>query len=107
MEFMDILNLILAIVAGLGTAIPLLIQLVKYIKEAAKSKNWSVLMTLVLEFMTDAEKLFATGAERKEYVMSKIKEMEKTLNCDVDEDVVSSMIDSIVRASKTINAKKK
>ena len=106
MEIMNIVSLVVAIVSGVSTCIPLIIQLVKYIKEAAKSKNWSALMALVLQFMTDAEKLFATGDERKEYVMSKIKEMESILNCDVDESVVSSMIDSIVKASKTINANK-
>ena len=107
MQIMDIVNLIVAIVSGVATCIPLIIQLVKYIKEAAKSKNWSALMALVLQFMTDAEKLFATGEERKTYVLSKIKDMEKMLNCDVDESVVASMIDSIVDASKTINANKK
>ena len=107
MEINDIINLIVAIVSGVATCIPLIIQLVKYIKEAAKSKNWSTLMTLVLQFMADAEKLFATGEERKQYVLSKIKDMEKTLNCDVDESVVANMIDSIVDASKIINTNKK
>lgn len=107
MDVMDIINLVVAIVSGIATCIPLVIQLVKYIKQAAKSKNWSALMALVLQFMTDAEKLFATGEERKEYVISKIKAMEGTLNYDIDENVVSEMIDAITEASKIINSEKK
>ena len=103
MEIMDIVNLVVAIVSGVATCIPLVIQLVKYIKEAAKSKNWGALMTLVIQLMTDAEKLFATGEEREEYVISTIKSMEATLNCDIDEDVIREMIATIVKASKTIN----
>ena len=103
MEVMDIVSLVVAIVSGIATCIPLIIQLVKYIKEAIKSKNWSALMTIVIQLMTDAEKLFATGEEREEYVISTIKSMEKTLNCDVDEKVIREMIKAIATASKTIN----
>ena len=106
MEVMDIVNLVVAIVSGVATCIPLVIQLIKYIKEAVKSKNWGVLFQLVLQLMTDAEKLFATGAEREEYVISKIKAMETTLNYDIDENVVKEMIASIAEASKKINVKK-
>ena len=103
MEWIDILKLIVAIVSGIAACIPLVIQLVKYIKEAAKSKNWTPLMQLVLKLMAEAEKNQATGAERKKYVIDTIKAMESTLNYDIDENVVSEMIDSIVEATKKIN----
>lgn len=101
------INLIIAILSGLATAIPLVIQLIKYIKQAIKSKNWSALMTLVLQLMTEAEKDYSTGTERKKYVIDTIKAMEGTLNYDIDENVISDMIDAIVTASKTINSEKK
>lgn len=107
MEIMDIVNLIVAIVSGIATCIPLVIQLVKYIKEAAKSKNWSALMTLVLNLMQEAEFKFATGEERKQFVLSSIKSMEGTLNYDIDEAVVASMIDSVIDVTKKINVDKK
>ena len=106
MEFMDILQLILAIVTGLVACIPLVIQLVKYIKTAAKSKNWTSLMQLILKLMTEAENNLLTGAERKEYVIDSIKAMESTLNYDIDEKAIAEMIDSIVDATKKINIKK-
>ena len=104
MNINDWVELIVAVLAGLATAIPLIVKLVQYIQKAAKEKNWTSLMQLVLQLMTEAEKNYSTGAERKEYVMDTIKSMEDTLNYEIDENVIGEMIDSIVAASKTINA---
>ena len=98
-------NLIVAILSGLATAIPLVIQLVKYVRQVSREKNWSSLVQLVLKLMVEAEQNYSTGAERKEYVIDTIKAMEGTLNYDVDEHTVAAIVDSIVEASKTINTK--
>lgn len=98
------IELIIAILSGLVTAIPLAIQLVKYVKAAIQEKNWSKIMKLVLNLMTEAEKVYLTGAERKQYVISAIESIKDTLNYQVDMDQISHMIDEIVKASKTINA---
>lgn len=100
-------NLIVAILSGLVTAIPLVVQLVKYVRAAIQEKNWSKIMQLVLNLMTEAEKNYATGAERKQYVISSIESIKDTLNYQVDMDQISQMIDAIVAASKTINAEVK
>ncbi len=100
---MEWVKLIIALVSGIAACIPLVIQLVKFIKEAAKSKNWAPLMQLVLKLMTEAEKNYATGTERKKYVIDSIKAMESTLNYDIDENVIAEMIDSVIKATKTIN----
>ena len=63
-------------------------------------------MQLVLKLMVEAENNYATGAERKKYVIDAIKAMEGTLNYDIDENVIGDMIDAIVAASKTINKKR-
>ena len=99
------INLIVAILSGLATAIPLVIQLVKYVRQVSREKNWSSLVQLVLKLMVEAEQNYSTGAERKEYVIDTIKAMESTLNYDVDEHTVAAIVDSIVEASKTINTK--
>jgi hypothetical protein len=99
------INLIIAILSGLVTAIPLVVQLIKYVKAAIQEKNWSKIMKLVLNLMTEAEKNYATGAERKQYVISSIESIKDTLNYQIDMDQISNMIDAIVAASKTINAK--
>lgn len=100
---MEVLNIVLSIITGIITAIPLIIKLVQTVQEAVKSKNWTNLMQLVLQLMTDAEKNFATGAERKQYVIDTVKAMEKTLNYDIDEEIISEMIDSIVLVTKKVN----
>lgn len=98
------IELIIAILSGLVATIPLVVQLIKYVKAAIQEKNWSKVMKLVLNLMTEAEKNYATGAERKQYVISSIESIKDTLNYQVDMDQISQMIDAIVAASKTINA---
>lgn len=108
MTFLDILfKIVVPIISGVATAIPLVIKLIQAIKQVVKAKNWTSLVQLVLQLMTDAEKNYTTGAERKKYVVDAVKAVEHTLNYDIDEDVLNEIIDSIVNASKTINADKK
>ena len=106
MEAVEILKLILAIVTGILTTIPLVIQLVKYIKLAIKEKNFGKIMPIVLELMKEAEENYQSGAEKKEYVMDAISKLSDTLGYEIDIDAVSDMIDAIVLASKYINVKK-
>lgn len=105
MNINDWVNVIISVLSGLAVCIPLVVKLVQFIRNNVKEKNWSSLMQLVLKFMTEAEVLYSTGAERKVYVMSAIKTIESTLNYDVDEEVISTMIDSIIEATKKINVK--
>jgi hypothetical protein len=100
-------TIILPIISGLVTAIPLIIKLVEVSQKNIKEKDWSMVMQLVLRLMTEAEENYSTGAERKEYVLDSIKALQSTLNYDVDLDAIGSMIDSIVKTSKQINVNKK
>lgn len=97
------INIILPIISGLVACVPLVIKLVEYIQKAAKEKNWTALMQLVLKLMAEAEANYKTGAERKEYVIDSINAIKDTLNYNVNMTVVSEMIDSIVDATKKIN----
>lgn len=99
------INLIIAILSGLVTTIPLVVQLVKYVKAAIQEKNWSKVLTLVLNLMTEAERMYATGIERKEFVMNSIESIKDTLNYQIDMNQISEIIDQIVASSKVINAK--
>lgn len=101
------IQIIVSIISGLLVCIPLVIKLVEYVIKAIQEKNWQNVMQLVLRLMTEAEKNFETGAERKEYVMDSILAMKDTLNCEIDMDAISAMIDSICDASKIINAEVK
>lgn len=97
------INAIIAILTGLVTAIPLVVQLVKYVQEAIKGKNYSNVMALVLNLMVEAEEKYSEGAQKKEYVIAAIKSMEKTLNYDIDEEAIGAMIDSVIDITKKIN----
>lgn len=107
MEFNDVLSLIVAIVSGISTCIPLIIQLVKYMKEAAAERNFGNIMKIVIDLMPEAEEKFSTGEARKQYVMSNIESLSNSLHYDVDLDKVSAMIDQIVATSKKVNVNKK
>ena len=105
MENFNILQAILSILSGLVVIIPLIIQLVRYIKSAIKEKNWSNLIKIVIELMEQAEINFKTGAERKEWVMSEVQRLGPTINYNIDMEVISNMIDSLCAMSKIINVR--
>ena len=100
-------NIILPIISGLVACVPLAIKLIEYIQKVTKEKNWTALMQLVLKLMIEAEANYTDGTDKKSYVMCSIEAIRKTLNYDVDMDVVSEMIDSIIEATNKINTKKK
>lgn len=98
-------NLIVGILSGLAAAIPLIIELVKWVKIAIKEKNWAKLLELLTAFMKEAEVKFETGAERKEWVMMAIKASAETINYEIDEKVISDLIDQLCAMSKVVNGK--
>ena len=102
---MEWLELAVSILAGLAATIPLVIELVKYVKKAIKEKNWNLILNLVLKYMSVAEEKFATGAERKEWVMAMVLESAKTVNYDLTPDVLSKLIDDLCSLTKVVNVK--
>ncbi len=100
-------EIIVAILTGIATCIPLVIKLIQVIKDSVRAKNWAPLMQLLLRLMTEAEANFSTGAEKKKYVLDSVQALESSLNYDVDMEAISAMIDAIVNASKSINVNKK
>lgn len=99
----DTLELILAVVSGIATAIPLVIQLSKWIQRAVKERNWSRLMDLVLAYMVKAENLFDDGATKKQWVMEMIQQSAETINYEIDMDMVSALIDNLCKMSRKVN----
>lgn len=102
---MNWLELAVSILAGLAVAIPLVIKLVEYVQKAVKEKNWGVVLNMVMNYMSIAEEKFATGAERKEWVMAMVEESSKTVNYDVDMNVISALIDNLCTMTKLVNVK--
>lgn len=100
------IDYLLTIVSGLAVTIPLVIKLVEYVQKAIKEKNWDKLLNLILVLMKEAEEQFATGAERKEWVMSMVETSSEHINYDIDMDEVSKLIDSLCEMSKVVNGTK-
>ena len=96
-------NLIVAVLTGLATAIPLVIQLVKFVQQSIKEKNWQDLLELVTNLMKEAEGKFDNGIDRKEWVMTCVKATADTINYDINMDVVGELIDSLTEMSKIVN----
>ena len=63
---MDWMQLVVSILAGLATAIPLAIKLVEYVQKAVREKNWGEMLKMVMKYMETAEEKFDNGADRKE-----------------------------------------
>ena len=105
---MEWLKFAAEILSGLIVAIPLVIKLVQYVKRAAEERNWNQIVSLVLEYMKSAEKMFDEGKIRKEYVMSAVQASAKGIDYPLDDVAlakISDMIDSICDAAKVINTK--
>lgn len=100
---MDWLEFTVAILSGLAAAIPLIVQLIKYVKQAIKEKNWAQVLNRVIDLMETAESKFAEGAERKEWVLAMLKASADSINYDIDYDAISKMIDTLCDMSNVIN----
>lgn len=100
---MNILQSVLSILSGLIVIIPLIIELAKYIKALVKEKNWSSVVEMILNLMSEAEFKFSTGEERKAFVMAELSALAKTVNYDFDWEVISKMIDDLCAMAKKVN----
>ena len=100
------IQIVISILSGVLVAIPLIIKLIEVVKNATKEKNWNLLMKMTMDYMTEAEKNIASGAERKEWVMSMVIASAANINYPMtDDDVkkIEDLIDSICDASKILN----
>ena len=106
MDFNYWIQIAISILSGIAVAIPLIIKLVNVVKDSVKEKNWNLLMKMTMDYMTEAEKNIASGAERKEWVMSMVIANAANINYTMtDDDVkkIEDLIDAICDASKILN----
>ena len=104
---MEWYEIIISILSGIATCVPLVISLVKYIQKAAKEKNWNKLVVVISNFIAEAETLFHDGASKKDYVINSVLAIAKTIDYPVDKDMLGELIDSLVALSKKVNIEKK
>lgn len=99
-------EVIVDVLSGLVIIIPLVVELVKYVKIAAKERNWDKLLGLIANLMMQAESKFDNGEDRKEWVVMMVKASADTINYDIDIEQVERIIDSLCVMSKNVNTSK-
>lgn len=100
-------DLFYSVLSGLAICVPLVVKLGIVIRNLVQEKNWSGIVAFALDYMAEAETLFESGAERKEYVMQMVESSAKLVNYNFDNEAkekVSEMIDAICDASRVINS---
>ena len=106
MESTQIINVIVAVLSGLAACIPLVLKLVQYVKKATQEKNWAGLLNLVMALIEQAEKKFADGATRKEWVMAMVQTSAEYVQYPMDVQALGNMIDQLVTLTKRVNVSK-
>ena len=99
----QIVSLIVALLTGLATCIPLVIKLVQYVRKAAQEQNWGNLLGLLIDLMEQAETMFEDGATRKEWVMAMAQTSAEYIAYPLDTTALSTLIDELVAMTKSIN----
>lgn len=106
MDIIKWIEIIISILVGVATCIPLVLTLVKVIKESAQQGNWNKIVKVVIDQMVEAEKNYTEGAAKKAWVMNQMRVLAKTLDynyTEIEEQKVSEMIDAICEGAKIIN----
>ena len=99
-------NIVVALLTGIATAIPLVIKLVQSVTGAVKEKNWAVLMNQVIGYMKEAEILYVEGVAKKAWVMGMIEQSAQNINYDLTAEAkqkISDMIDAMCSMAKVVN----
>ena len=99
----QIISLIVSLLGGIATCIPLAYKLVQYVQKAAQEKNWNALLGLVISLMEQAEQKFDDGATRKEWVMAMVQTSAEYINYPVDTKALGELIDTLCDMSKIVN----
>lgn len=103
---MEWYEIIVKILVGLATVIPLVVGLVKYVKQAIMEKNWNQMLSIVMKLMVEAEGKFDNGADRREWVLSMVEASAESINYPIDIECVGELIDSLCAMSKQVNVAK-
>ena len=91
------------ILIGLAAIIPLVAALINYVGKATESKNWNIVVKMVLDLMVQAEQDYSAGADKKAFVMNQVAVLAKTVDFEIDMDKVSDLIDALCEMAHEVN----
>lgn len=98
--------MIASILTGLIICIPLVIKLVQVTREAVQKGRWDQLVSMVADYMEEAEVKFETGAERKDWVMGMIRVSAGKIEYPLSNEEwgkISDMIDHLCEMAHVVN----
>ena len=107
---MEVWNLIAGILSGLIVCVPLVIKLVQVTKEPIRKGNWNKLVSMVADFMAQAEMKIEDNATRKEWVLGMVRTSANQIDYDLTDaewEKISNMIDQLCTMARTVNAEAK
>lgn len=104
MEAKDWIDFVVAVLAGMATAIPLVYKLVQLVKTNVKERNWAKLISVTLDLMEDAELLFEEGADREQWVVDGVMSIARHVDYAIDEEELRQLIRRLCEMSKKVNA---
>lgn len=100
----EIIPIISAILGIVITATSLIIPLVKSVRSKKRLASVNQLATILQKLIMDAETFTNfSGAEKKEYVMTKVNRYALENNIQYDEESVSNKIEELIELSKNVN----
>ena len=104
---MEWAKLIISNLTGIAAIIALVISLVKYVKQAIKEKNWPQVVKMVSDYMEQAEDMFDSGADRKQWVMAMVQVSADSVKYNINMTEIGQLIDDLCAMSKVMNGEKK
>ena len=104
---MEWAKLIISNLTGIAAIIALVISLVKYVKQAIKEKNWPQVVKMVSDYMEQAEDMFDSGADRKQWVMAMVQVSADSVKYNINMTEIGQLIDDPCAMSKVVNGEKK
>lgn len=103
---MNYVQLSVLICMVLAVLIPLGVKFYNTSRELIEQKNWPRLVTAVSKYMSEAERLFREGADKKAWVLTMIQSTAEQLNYTLTENDMrnlSDLIDTLCAMSKIVN----
>ena len=97
------IDLIIAICGAITVIVPLGINLYKAMVALIKEKNYAKILEIMKDAAVEAEKLYSTGAERRDYVLNILKVSCENLKVDYDENKLDTELTKFIDATKKIN----
>ncbi len=104
---MEWAKLIISNLTGIAAIIALVISLVKYVKQAIKEKNWPQVVKMVSDYMEQAEDMFDSGADRKQWVMAMVQVSADSVKYNINMTEIGQLINDLCAMSKVVNGEKK